>query len=71
MTAALSRSQTRERIVEFIRDRGPATAGEVATGLKLNRNPVATRLTQLTKTGALVKAERGYSTPGADGPSKS
>jgi predicted HTH transcriptional regulator len=66
-----SRSQTRERIIEFIRDRGPATAGEVATALNLNRNSVATRLTQLTKTGALVKAERGYTAPAADGASKS
>jgi len=65
-----SRSQARERIIEFLRAQGPATAGEVATGLNLNRNSVATRLTQLTKAGELEKAERGYTTPAPNGASK-
>jgi type II secretory pathway component HofQ len=64
------RGQTRDRIIEFIRAQGPATAGEIATGLNLNRNSVATRLTQLTKAGELQKAERGYTTPATNGTSK-
>jgi hypothetical protein len=35
----------------------------VASALTLNRNSVATRLAQLAKAGALVKAKRGYRTP--------
>jgi hypothetical protein len=65
------RKQTRERIIEFVRAQRPATAGEVATGLNLNRNSVATRMTKLTKAGELAKAERGYATPAANGASKS
>jgi predicted ArsR family transcriptional regulator len=64
------RGQARDRIIEFIRAQGPATAGEIATGLNLNRNSVATRLTQLTKAGELQKAERGYTTPATNGTSK-
>lgn len=64
-------SQTRDRIIDFIRAQGPATAGEVATGLGLQRNSVATRLTQLAKSGDLVKEERGYGTPAANGASNS
>jgi DNA-binding CsgD family transcriptional regulator len=66
-----SRSQVRERIIEFLREQGPATAGEVATGLNLNRNSVATRLSQLKKAGEVERAERGYATPAPNGASKS
>ncbi|MCW3101165.1 MAG: hypothetical protein JWL77_6783 [Chthonomonadaceae bacterium] len=52
------RSQVRERIIEFLRAQGPATAGEVATGLNLNRNSVASRLSQLKKAGVLERVER-------------
>ncbi|HMJ33372.1 MAG TPA: hypothetical protein VK501_05620 [Baekduia sp.] len=62
---------SRERIIEFVRAQGPATAGEVATGLNLNRNSVATRLTQMARAGELEKAERGYAAPAANGASKS
>jgi predicted ArsR family transcriptional regulator len=68
---AAPRGQTRERIVEFIRSRGAATAGEVANALSLNRNSVATRLTQLTKAGELQKAERGYTVSASNGASQS
>jgi DNA-binding CsgD family transcriptional regulator len=64
------RSQVRERIIEFLRAQGPATAGEVATGLNLNRNSVATQMTRLAKGGDLEKAERGYAAPAANGASK-
>jgi hypothetical protein len=66
-TTAARRGQTRERIIEFIKARGPSTAGEVAKGLKLNPNSVATRLTQLAKAGDLEKAQRGYAAPGGNG----
>jgi predicted transcriptional regulator len=65
-----ARGETRERILEFIRAQGPATAGEVAAGLNLNRNSVATRLSQLVKAGELQKADRGYSAAVTDGASK-
>jgi DNA-binding transcriptional ArsR family regulator len=63
--------RTREAIIEFLRAQGPATAGQVASGLGLKRSSVATRLTQLTKAGHIVKAERGYAAPADNGASKS
>jgi hypothetical protein len=42
----------------------------IATGLNLNRNSVATRLTQLTRAGEFEKAERAMRRP-ANGASKS
>jgi hypothetical protein len=63
--------RTREAIIEFLREHGPATAGQVASGLNLKRSSVATRLTQLTKAGHVVKAERGYAAPATNGASKS
>jgi len=38
-----------------------STAGEVAKGLDMNRNSVATRLTQMARAGEIQKARRGYS----------
>ena len=51
-------------IIAFLTKHPQSTAGDVAKGLNLNRNSVATRLTQMTKAGEIVKAERGYSAPG-------
>jgi DNA-binding CsgD family transcriptional regulator len=65
------RSQVRERIIEFLRAQGPATAGEVATGLGLNRSSVATRLSQLKKAGEVERVERGYTTPAPNGAAES
>lgn len=51
---------TRERIKDFLRRHAGSTAGEVANGLGMNRNSVATRLTQMARSGEIQKAERGY-----------
>jgi cell division septum initiation protein DivIVA len=50
-------------VVDFIRANPGATAGDVARALDLKRNSTSTRLTQLAKSGALVKAQRGYAVP--------
>ncbi|MGI8429058.1 MAG: MarR family transcriptional regulator [Solirubrobacteraceae bacterium] len=39
------------------------TAGEVAAATGLARGTVSTTLSKLTKTGEVVKAERGYRLP--------
>jgi hypothetical protein len=52
----------RGRIMEYVAANPGSTASDVANALRLNRNSVATRLTQLSKRGDLVKAPRGYST---------
>ena len=51
----------RARVVEYVAANPGSTASDVAKALGLNRNSVATRLTQLSKRGELVKAARGYS----------
>jgi predicted transcriptional regulator len=57
------RGDTKTRVIEFVTSNPGSTAGDVARGLGLNRNSVATRLTQLAKSGELAKAERGYAAP--------
>jgi hypothetical protein len=64
------RGQTPERIIEFLRQ-GPATAGEVTNGLKLNPSSVATRVTQLAKPDDIHTAGRGHVAPGGYGSSSS
>jgi hypothetical protein len=51
----------RVRLLEYVAANPGSTASDVAKALGLNRNSVATRLTQLSKRGDLVKAPRGYS----------
>jgi hypothetical protein len=51
----------RVRVLEYVAANPGSTASDVAKALGLNRNSVATRLTQLSKRGHLVKAPRGYS----------
>ena len=50
----------RVRVMEYVAANPGSTASDVAKALGLNRNSVATRLTQLSKRGDLVKAPRGY-----------
>jgi len=57
------RGDSREKVIAYVRSHPGSTAGDVAKALRLNRNSVATRLTQLGKSGELVKAQRGYSAP--------
>jgi hypothetical protein len=47
--------------VDYVAENPGSTASDVAKALGLNRNSVATRLTQLGKAGDVVKAQRGYS----------
>jgi hypothetical protein len=51
----------RVRVVDYVAANPGSTASDVAKALGLNRNSVATRLTQLSRRGDLVKAPRGYS----------
>jgi hypothetical protein len=60
-------AQAGERIISYLRDHGPATAGEVAKALDLKRNSVGTRLTQLAKDGQIQKVLRGYAAPDSAG----
>jgi hypothetical protein len=59
--AGSARDDIRRRVVEYVAGNPGSTASDVAKALGLNRNSVATRLTQLSKAGDLVKARRGYS----------
>ena len=43
------------------------TAGEVATATGLARPTVSTTLSKLSKTGEVVKADRGYRLPSTNG----
>jgi len=56
-----ARGDIRALVIEYVAANPGSTAGDVAKALGLNRNSVATRLTQLGKRGELVKARRGYS----------
>jgi hypothetical protein len=60
-TARSRQSDTKDLIIDYLRKHDGSTAGDVAKGLNLNRNSVATRLTQMTKAGDIKKAARGYS----------
>ena len=55
------RGDIRARVVDYVAAKPGSTASDVAKALGLNRNSVATRLTQLSKRGEVVKAPRGYS----------
>jgi hypothetical protein len=57
------RGETRELLLAHLRTHPGSTAGDVAKALGLKPSSVATRLTQLTKSGQVRKAERGYSAP--------
>lgn len=63
---ATARSVKRDvagEIIDHLKTHPNSTAGDVAKALNLNRNSVATRLSQLVKSGEIAKAERGYATP--------
>ena len=60
-TARSRQGDTKAQVIEYLRKHDGATAGDVAKGLNMNRNSVATRLTQMVKAGDIKKAARGYS----------
>jgi hypothetical protein len=68
-TRRSSMGSTRQRVpvgaavIDYVRANPGATASDVAHALGRRRSSIATRLTQLAKTGQLSKAERGYTAP--------
>lgn len=54
---------TRQQILAALAGGTPKTAGEVAAATGLGRGSVSTTLSKLSKTGEVVKAERGYRLP--------
>jgi predicted transcriptional regulator len=60
--AVAPRGQTRAKVLEALKD-GPKTAGEVSETTGIPRASASTTLNKLTKTGDVVKAERGYKLP--------
>jgi predicted transcriptional regulator len=60
-TTRSRQGDTKAQVIEYLRKHDGATAGDVAKGLNMNRNSVATRLTQMVKAGEIKKAARGYS----------
>ena len=57
----MTRSETRDQIVDYLRAHPGSTAGDVADALGLKRHSTSTRLSQLAKAGEIAKAQRGYS----------
>ena len=60
--AVAPRGQTRAKVLEALKD-GPKTAGEISATTGIPRASASTTLNKLTKTGDVVKAERGYKLP--------
>jgi predicted transcriptional regulator len=60
---ARPRGDVRAAVIEHVRANPGSTASDVADALNLKRTSIATRLTQLAKSGDLVKADRGYRAP--------
>ena len=58
-----ARRDIRALVIEYVAANPGSTARAVADALGLERNSVATRLSQLAKRGDLVKVRRGYSAP--------
>jgi winged helix-turn-helix DNA-binding protein len=59
-TARARRGDVKQQILDYLADHPGSTAGDVAKGIDANRNTVATRLSQLAKSGTIAKVERGY-----------
>ena len=54
---------TKAKVLAALSSDGALTAGEVAKATGLARPTVSTTLSKLSKTGAVVKADRGYRVP--------
>jgi DNA-binding transcriptional ArsR family regulator len=59
--------ETKAKVLAALSDDRGLTAGEVAKATGLARPTVSTTLSKLSKTGAVLKADRGYRLPGGDG----
>jgi predicted Rossmann fold nucleotide-binding protein DprA/Smf involved in DNA uptake len=60
--ARAPRGQNKAKVLDALKD-GPMTASEIAKVTGIGTGTVSTMLTKLTKSGELVKAERGYKLP--------
>jgi predicted Rossmann fold nucleotide-binding protein DprA/Smf involved in DNA uptake len=56
------RGQNKAKVLKALNN-GPMTASEIAKATGASTGSVSTLLTKLTKTGEVVKAERGYRLP--------
>jgi DNA-binding IclR family transcriptional regulator len=54
--------QNKAKVLEALKD-GPMTASEIANATGIATGTVSTLLTKLSKSGEVVKAERGYRLP--------
>jgi CRP-like cAMP-binding protein len=59
--------ETKAKVLAALSSDGAFTAGEVAKATGLARPTVSTTLSKLSKTGEVVKADRGYRLPSANG----
>lgn len=66
-SARTAPGQTKAKVLAALSTDQGLTAGEVATATGLARPTVSTTLSKLSKTGEVVKAERGYRLPSSDG----
>jgi DNA-binding transcriptional ArsR family regulator len=55
--------QTKAKVLSALSSDGALTAGEVAKATGLARPTISTTLSKLSKTGEVVKADRGYRLP--------
>jgi DNA invertase Pin-like site-specific DNA recombinase len=63
--------ETKAKVLAALSSDGGSTAGEVAKATGLPRPTVSTTLSRLSKSGEVVKADRGYRLPSAGGGSGS
>jgi predicted Rossmann fold nucleotide-binding protein DprA/Smf involved in DNA uptake len=61
-SARAPRGQNKAKVLEVLKD-GPMTASEIANATGIATGTVSTLLTKLSKSGEVVKAERGYRLP--------
>jgi DNA-binding transcriptional ArsR family regulator len=59
--------ETKAKVLAALSSGGALTAGEVAKATGLARPTVSTTLSRLSKSGEIVKADRGYRLPSATG----
>jgi sugar-specific transcriptional regulator TrmB len=57
--------ETKTKVLAALSSDGGSTAGEVAKATGLARPTVSTTLSRLSKTGDVIKSDRGYRLPGA------
>jgi DNA-binding transcriptional ArsR family regulator len=59
--------ETKAKVLAALSSERASTAGEVATATGVARPTVSTTLSRLSKSGEVVKADRGYRLPSASG----